>query len=48
LVIKEKWELGTPGKIWDSALVLSQMFAEMIQINPKKFDKVRILDLSAG
>ncbi|KAI8875804.1 hypothetical protein K501DRAFT_263220 [Backusella circina FSU 941] len=48
LVIKEKWDLGTPGKIWDSALVLSQMFAEMIQINPKRFDKLRILDLSAG
>jgi hypothetical protein len=48
LVIKEIWKLGTPGKMWDSAIVLSQMFTEMIQANPARFDKKRILDLSAG
>ncbi|KAI8886721.1 hypothetical protein K501DRAFT_213257 [Backusella circina FSU 941] len=48
LMIKEIWHLGTPGKMWDSAIVLSQMFTEMIHANPARFHKKRILDLSAG
>lgn len=48
LVIKENWELGTPGKMWDSALVLSQMFSDKIKSDPTRFKGHRILDLSAG
>jgi hypothetical protein len=48
LIIKENWELGTPGKMWDSALVLSQMFSDKIKSNPTRFKGHRILDLSAG
>ncbi|KAI7864952.1 putative methyltransferase-domain-containing protein [Mucor mucedo] len=48
LVIKENWELGTPGKMWDSALVLSQMFSDKIKSDPTRFKNHRILDLSAG
>lgn len=48
LVIKENWDLGTPGKMWDSALVLSQMFSDKIKSNPTRFKDHRILDLSAG
>lgn len=48
LMIKEKWELGTPGKMWDSALVLSQMISDVIKTDPSRFKGHRILDLSAG
>lgn len=48
LMIKEKWELGTPGKMWDSALVISQMLADRIKSDPSGFKEQRILDLSAG
>lgn len=48
LVIKENWELGTPGKMWDSALVLSQMFSDKIKSDPTRYKDRRILDLSAG
>jgi hypothetical protein len=48
LVIKEDWELGTPGKMWDSALVLSQLLCDKIQEDPTCFKGQRLLDLSAG
>lgn len=48
LMIKEKWELGTPGKMWDSALVISQMISDVIKMDPARFRGHRILDLSAG
>lgn len=48
LMIKEKWELGTPGKMWDSALVISQMISDVIKTDPSRFSGHHILDLSAG
>jgi hypothetical protein len=48
LVIKEDWNLGTPGKMWDSALVLSQLLCDKIQQDPTCFKGQRLLDLSAG
>ncbi|KAK4516502.1 Non-essential glycogen phosphorylase [Mucor velutinosus] len=48
LIIQEDWSLGTPGKMWDSALVLSQMIADRIKHNPGYFQKRGLVDLSAG
>ncbi|RCI02171.1 hypothetical protein CU098_007105 [Rhizopus stolonifer] len=48
LIVKEDWKLGTSGKLWDSALVLSHMFCDKIQKNPFYFKDRRLLDLSAG
>lgn len=48
LVIKEDWDIGTPGKMWDSALVLSHMLSDKIARNPMCFKGKRLLDLSAG
>lgn len=48
MLIKENWELGTPGKVWDSALVISQLFSDKIKSDPSQFKHHRILDLSAG
>ena len=47
-IIKEGWKLGTPGKVWDSALVLSDMFSRRIIHEPKCLDRRHIIDLSAG
>ncbi|KAI9493155.1 putative methyltransferase-domain-containing protein [Zychaea mexicana] len=47
-VVKEIWKMGTPGKIWDSALVLSDMFAKKIMQEPTCLDGKHVLDLSAG
>lgn len=48
LVIKEDWKLGTPGKMWDSALVLSQLLCDKVHQDPTCFKGKRLLDLSAG
>lgn len=48
LIIQEDWSLGTPGKMWDSALVLSQMITDRIKHNPDYFEKRCLVDLSAG
>ncbi|CEP13199.1 hypothetical protein [Parasitella parasitica] len=48
LVIREDWSLGTPGKMWDSALVLSQMMTDKISHDPDYFRGGRFIDLSAG
>ena len=47
-IIREIWKLGTPGKIWDSALVLSDMFAKKIMQERTCLDGKHIIDLSAG
>ncbi|KAI9277032.1 putative methyltransferase-domain-containing protein [Phascolomyces articulosus] len=47
-VVKEVWKMGTPGKIWDSALVLSDMFAKKIMQERTCLDGKHIVDLSAG
>lgn len=43
-LIKEQWEDGMPGKIWDSALVV----VNILLSNPRVLSGKRILDLSAG
>ncbi|KAG1095617.1 hypothetical protein G6F42_018519 [Rhizopus arrhizus] len=48
LIIQEDWSLGTPGKMWDSALVLSQMITDRIKQDPDYFRASRLIDLSAG
>lgn len=48
LLIKEHWCCGTAGKVWDSALLLTALFAHAIYSNPDRFANHRILDLSAG
>lgn len=48
LIIQEDWSLGTPGKMWDSALVLSQMITDRIKHDPTYFQKSHLVDLSAG
>ncbi|KAG2237194.1 putative methyltransferase-domain-containing protein [Thamnidium elegans] len=48
MLIKENWELGTPGKVWDSALVISQLFFDKIKSDSSQFKHRGILDLSAG
>ncbi|KAI8642481.1 putative methyltransferase-domain-containing protein [Parasitella parasitica] len=48
LVIREDWDLGTPGKMWDSALVLSQLMTDKINLDPDYFRGGRFIDLSAG
>lgn len=48
LIIREDWDLGTPGKMWDSALVLSQMMTDKISQDPDYFQGNRLIDLSAG
>ncbi|KAI7858257.1 putative methyltransferase-domain-containing protein [Circinella umbellata] len=47
-IVREVWKLGTPGKIWDSALVLSDMFSKKIMQERTCFDGKHIIDLSAG
>ncbi|KAI7901931.1 uncharacterized protein BX663DRAFT_512935 [Cokeromyces recurvatus] len=48
LIVKEDWNMGTPGKMWDSALVLSQLFCDKINADPNYLNGCRLLDLSAG
>ncbi|CAO3621999.1 unnamed protein product [Cunninghamella blakesleeana] len=47
-LVKEGWTLGTPGKMWDSALVLSDILVRRIVDHPDCFHQRHILDLSAG
>ncbi|KAI9318012.1 putative methyltransferase-domain-containing protein [Dichotomocladium elegans] len=47
-LVKENWKMGTWGKAWDSALVLSDMFARQIWRDPQWLDGCHIVDLSAG
>ncbi|KAI8335920.1 putative methyltransferase-domain-containing protein [Chlamydoabsidia padenii] len=48
VAIHESWESGIPGKIWDSALVMSRMLEQMAHYKPDYLDGKHILDLSAG
>jgi hypothetical protein len=47
-MIKEGWNLGTPGKMWDSALVISDLFVQRIIQQPACMENCHLLDLSAG
>lgn len=48
LLINELSDGGIPGKVWDSAYVLSGFFSNMISRNLKWMDGKHIVDLSAG
>lgn len=47
-LLKEQWDAGTPGKIWDSAIVMTDIFKTIFETNPYQLSNKRILDLSAG
>ncbi|CAJ0831206.1 18078_t:CDS:2 [Entrophospora sp. SA101] len=42
------WDVGIPGKVWDSAFVMVQLFREKLANNKRLFDNKKILDLSSG
>ncbi|KAI8987643.1 putative methyltransferase-domain-containing protein [Mycotypha africana] len=48
LICQEIWDNGTPGKLWDSALVMINLFNIMFQLDKTFLSGKRILDLSAG
>ncbi|KAG1146099.1 hypothetical protein G6F37_005888 [Rhizopus arrhizus] len=48
LVLKEMWDNGTPGKLWDSALMMSQIIIRLFKCNKEFLSGLRIMDLSAG
>ncbi|CAO3591789.1 unnamed protein product [Absidia cylindrospora] len=47
-MIREGWDLGTPGKMWDSALMISDLFIQKIIQQPTCLENCHLLDLSAG
>ncbi|KAI7866012.1 putative methyltransferase-domain-containing protein [Spinellus fusiger] len=47
-VIQEGWEAGTPGKVWDSALVLADLIATQLHQEPTYLENLHVVDLSAG
>ncbi|CAG8445511.1 7551_t:CDS:2 [Diversispora eburnea] len=48
LLIKELWDVGIPGKIWDSAFIMVEIFKNRIFKDQKLFYGKRVLDLSTG
>jgi hypothetical protein len=48
LIIKELWDAGIPGKVWDSAFIMVQMIEDKIRKHRNLFFGKRILDLSTG
>ncbi|CAG8722491.1 13153_t:CDS:2 [Dentiscutata erythropus] len=48
LIIKELWDIGIPGKVWDSAFVMVKMIRDKILKDRKLLDGKKILDLSTG
>lgn len=47
-LLKEKWNFGTPGKIWDSAIVMTDILFKIFAADPTHLSNKRVLDLSAG
>ncbi|KAG2234045.1 putative methyltransferase-domain-containing protein [Thamnidium elegans] len=47
-LLKEQWNDGTPGKIWDSAIVMTKIFLKLFANDSNHLSNKRILDLSAG
>lgn len=47
-LLKEQWGFGTPGKVWDTAIVMTQILINLFTAYPNHFSNKRILDLSAG
>ncbi|KAG2176627.1 hypothetical protein INT44_007291 [Umbelopsis vinacea] len=48
VLLEENWRSGMPGKIWDGALVITDIFAKRLVKDPLFLDNVHIMDLSAG
>lgn len=48
ILLEENWKCGMPGKIWDGALVITDIFAKRLAKDPSFLDNVHIVDLSAG
>jgi hypothetical protein len=48
ILLEENWKSGMPGKIWDGALVITDIFAKRLAKDPSFLDNVHIMDLSAG
>jgi hypothetical protein len=48
ILLEENWKSGMPGKIWDGALVITDIFAKRLIKDPSFLDNVHIMDLSAG
>ncbi|KAI8579148.1 hypothetical protein K450DRAFT_281007 [Umbelopsis ramanniana AG] len=48
ILLEENWRSGMPGKIWDGALVITDIFAKRLAKDPSFLDNVHIMDLSAG
>jgi hypothetical protein len=48
ILLEENWKSGMPGKIWDGALVITDLFAKRLAKDPSFLDNLHIMDLSAG
>lgn len=48
ILFQELWENGTPGKLWDSALVMNHVFNALAEVDKQYLCGRRIMDLSAG
>lgn len=47
-LLREQWNFGTPGKIWDSAIVMTDILLKIFATDPTHLSNKRVLDLSAG
>ncbi|KAI7871947.1 putative methyltransferase-domain-containing protein, partial [Mucor mucedo] len=47
-LLREQWHFGTPGKIWDSAIVMTDILLKIFATDPTHLANKRVLDLSAG
>ncbi|KAL7330592.1 hypothetical protein PS15p_205510 [Mucor circinelloides] len=48
ILFQELWDNGTPGKLWDSALVMNHVFNTLAEVDQHYLCGRRIMDLSAG
>lgn len=48
ILLQELWDNGTPGKLWDSALVMNHVFNTLAEVDKYYLCGRRIMDLSAG
>ncbi|GAA5802273.1 hypothetical protein HPULCUR_007736 [Helicostylum pulchrum] len=47
-LLKEQWNDGTPGKIWDSAIIMTKILLKLFASDSNHLSNKRVLDLSAG
>ncbi|KAL9539060.1 hypothetical protein MBANPS3_010492 [Mucor bainieri] len=48
ILFQELWDNGTPGKLWDSALVMNHVLNTLAEVDKHYLCGRRIMDLSAG